>query len=81
VNTQPFTKFQIFAAIWMAVVIAYLFNGPRGYGAAPTPIAFLTVGSTVFALFTLGKRFRMFGLFLLMVISSLVSGGRRGRRW
>jgi hypothetical protein len=65
----------------MAVIVAYLFGGPRNYGPVPTPIAFLAVGSTVFALFTLGKRFPMCGLFLLMVISSLVSGGRRGRRW
>ena len=34
----------------------------------------------IFSLIVLGKRYPMFGLFLLMVISSLMSGGRR-RRW
>ena len=67
----------------MAVVVAYLFGGPRNYGPVPTPVAFLTVGSTVFALIVLGRRFPLFGLFLLGILSSLLSGGRGGghRRW
>ena len=79
-NTAPFTRSQIFSLIWMAIVIAYLFGGPRGWGPAPTPIAFAIVGATVFSLATLGKRFPLFGLFLLMMISSLLRGGGRGRR-
>jgi hypothetical protein len=79
-NTAPFTRSQIFAVLWMVLVGCYLFGGPRNYGPVPTPIAFLTVGATIFSLWTLGKRFPMFGLFLLMLISSLMSGGRR-RRW
>jgi hypothetical protein len=80
-DTRPFSKPQIFSLFWMAIVVAYLFGGPRNYGPVPTPIAFMVVGSTVFSLFTLGKRFPLFGLFLLMVIASLFSGGRGRRRW
>ena len=65
----------------MAVVVAYLFGGPRGHGPAPTPIAFLIVGATIFSLFTLGKRFPLFGLFLLALLSACMSGGRGRRRW
>jgi hypothetical protein len=79
-DTRPFTKSQIFSFFWMAIVVAYLFAGPRNYGPVPTPIAFLTVGSTVFSLAVLGKRFPMFGLFLLIMITSLMRGGRR-RCW
>jgi hypothetical protein len=65
----------------MAVVIAYLFNGPRGFGPVPVQLSFLLVSATVFSLVVLGKRFPMFGLFLLIMISSAISGGRRGQRW
>ena len=76
-----YAKSQIFSFFWIAIVVAYLFNGPRSYGPVPTPIAFLAVGSTVFSLIVLGRRFPMFGSFLLMLISSLMSGGRGRRRW
>jgi hypothetical protein len=78
-NTEPFTKSQIFSLLWMAIIVAYLFNGPRGFGPVPVELAWLLVGTTVFALFVLGRRFPMFGLFLLIMITSLFSRGRR--RW
>jgi hypothetical protein len=79
-NTEPFTKSVIFSLFWMAIVVAYLFNGPRGFGPVPVEISWLLVLATLFSLIVLGKRFPMFGLFLLMLITSLMSGGRR-RRW
>jgi hypothetical protein len=80
-NTEPFTKAQIFSLIWMAVVVAYMFGGPRNYGPVPVQLAWLLVLMTLFSLLTLGKRFPMFGLFMLMVITSLMRGGGRRRRW
>jgi hypothetical protein len=80
-NTAPFTRSQIFALLWMTVVIAYLFGGPRNCGPAPTPIAFAVIGATLFSLIVLGKRFPWFGLFLLMLLSELMRGGRRRRWW
>jgi hypothetical protein len=80
-NTEPLTKSQIFSLLWMLLIGFYLFTGPRNFTVS-TEISFLLVGLTVFALWTLGRRFPMFGLFLLMLISSLMSGGRgRRRRW
>ena len=80
-NTELLTKSQIFAVLWMLLIGFYLFTGPRNFTVS-TEISFLLVGLTVFALWTLGRRFPMFGLFLLMLISSLMSGGRgRRRRW
>ena len=78
-DTRPFTRSQIFAVIWMAVVVAYLFGGPRNFTVS-TEVSFLIVTSTIFALVTLGKRFPMFGLFLLMMITAAFRGGGRGRR-
>ena len=37
--------------------------------------------AAIFSLIVLGKRYPMFGLFLLMMISAAFRGGRRGRRW
>ena len=37
--------------------------------------------AAIFSLVVLGIRFPMFGLFLIMVIGSLLSGGRGRRRW
>ena len=80
-DTRPLTKSQIFSVLWMVLIGFYLFPGPRNFTVS-TEISFLLVGLTVFALWTLGRWFPMFGLFLLMLISSLMSGGRgRRRRW
>jgi hypothetical protein len=78
-NTEPFTKSVIFSLFWMAIIVAYLFNGPRGFGPVPVEVSWLLVGTTIFSLVVLGRRFPMFGLFLLFVILNLMSGGRRRR--
>jgi hypothetical protein len=80
VNFQPLSRSVIFSLIWMALVVAFLFTGPRNTGPFPVSIAWMVVGATVFSLFTLGKRWPWFGLFLIMLIGGLISGGRR-RRW
>jgi len=48
----------------------------------PLPVAagWIILGTTIVSLIVLGKRFPMFGLFLLMLIPSLMRGGRRRRR-
>ena len=63
----------------MVLIGFYLFTGPRNFTVS-TEVSGLLVGATIFSLIVLGKRFPMFGLFLLMLITSLMSGGRR-RRW
>ena len=78
-NTEPLTKSQIFAVLWMVLIGFYLFTGPRNFTVS-TEISFLLVGATIFALWTLGRRFPMFGLFLRIMISSFFSGADRGRR-
>jgi hypothetical protein len=78
-NTEPLTKSQIFALLWMVLIGFYLFTGPRNFTVS-TEISFLLVGATIFSLITLGRRFPMFGLFLLMVIASLMRGAAGRRR-
>ena len=72
------TKSPIFALLWMVPIGFYLFTGPRNF-IVSTEISFLLVGATIFSLIVLGRRFPMFGLFLLFVILNLMSGGRRRR--
>jgi hypothetical protein len=80
VDMQPLTKSVIFALLWMTLVGFYLFNGPRGFGPVPVEVSWLLVGTTIFSLVVLGRRFPLFGWFLLVILSGLMSGGRR-RRW
>ena len=80
-DTRPFTRPQIFSLIWLAVIVAYLFGGPRNYGPVPVQISFLLVGATLISLIALGKRYPTFGLFMLMMITAAFrGGGRRGLR-
>jgi hypothetical protein len=39
------------------------------------------INGAAFSLFVLGKRFPLFGLFLIMMMTSLLRGGGRRRRW
>jgi hypothetical protein len=79
-NTAPFTRSQIFAVLWMALIVAYLFTGPRNFGPVPVQLSWLIIGATIFSLIVLGKRFPLFGLFLIIMITSAFSRGGRGRR-
>jgi hypothetical protein len=69
-----------FSLAWLVFFVGYLFTLPRNSGALPASLALLMLGITIYALIILGKRFPWFGYFLIVLISSLLSGGRR-RRW
>jgi hypothetical protein len=60
-------------------ILGYLMLGHIGSEWPETVRLYMGLAG-IFSLIVLGKRYPMFGLFLLMVISSLMSGGRR-RRW
>jgi hypothetical protein len=79
-DTRPFTKPQIFSVIWMAVVVAYTFGGPRNYGPVPVELSYLLVGTTIFSFVVLGKRFPTFGYITTIIVCGLLSGLRGGRR-
>jgi hypothetical protein len=67
----------------MALIVAYLFNGPRNYGPVPVELAWLLIGLTIFAFIVLGRRFPLFGYFTIIILCGLFTalvGGRRGRR-
>jgi hypothetical protein len=65
----------------MAVVVAFLFTGPRGGEPFPVQVSFIILALTGFSLVVLGKRFPWFGLFMIMLIGGLLSGlTSRGRR-
>ena len=68
--SRDLTKSVIFSLLWMAIVAAYIFAGPRNYGPVPVAVAWLVVGTTVFSLIVLGKRFPMFGYFLIVMITA-----------
>jgi hypothetical protein len=64
----------------MALIVCWIFAGPRGIDPFPVPVALTVMGTTIYALIVLGRRFPWFGFFLLAFISGLFSR-RRGRRW
>jgi hypothetical protein len=70
-----------FSILWLVGLVYYFVTAPRGMAPFPVAVAWVIIGATIFALRTLGRRFPMFGLFLLMVIASLMRGGRGRRRW
>ena len=77
-DTRPLTKSQIFSVLWMVLIGFYLFTGPRNFTVS-TEISFLLVGATIFSLLVLGRRFPLFGWFMLITLSGLMRGGRRRR--
>jgi hypothetical protein len=69
-----------FSLLWMLLIVLYLFTGPRGFGPVPVAVSWLLIGTTIFSLIVLARRFPLFGYFLVAFVSGLMSGGRR-RRW
>jgi hypothetical protein len=61
-------------------ILAYLLLG-HSIDGWPENVRLWMGFAAIIAFVILGKRFPMFGLFLLIMISSAISGGRRGRRW
>jgi hypothetical protein len=70
-----------FSILWLVGLVYYFVTAPRGMTPFPVAVGWAIILATIFSLWTLGRRFPMFGLFLLMVISGLMSGGRGRRRW
>jgi hypothetical protein len=69
-----------FSLLWLVGLVSYFVTAPAGMTPFPVAVGWVIISVTLFALITLGKRFPLFGLFLLMLISGLMRGGRR-RRW
>jgi hypothetical protein len=70
-----------FSILWLVGLVYYFVTAPAGMTPIPVSMGWVVIGVTIFALWTLGRRFPMFGLFLLMLISTLMSGGRGRARW
>jgi hypothetical protein len=70
-----------FSLLWLVGLVYYFVTSPAGMTPLPVAAGWIILGTTIVSLIVLGKRFPMFGLFLLMMISSLMSGGRGRRRW
>jgi hypothetical protein len=69
-----------FASLWLVGLVYYFITSPAGMTPFPVAAGWIIIGTTIFSLIVLGKRFPMFGLFLVIMITSLMRGGRR-RRW
>ena len=69
-----------FSILWLVGLVYYFVTSPAGMTPLPVAAGWIILGTTIVSLIVLGKRFPTFGLFLLMLITSLMSGGRR-RRW
>jgi hypothetical protein len=78
VDTPPLTRSVTFSALWLVGLVYYFVTAPP---LTPFPLWFgwTVILTTIFALIVLGRRFPMFGLFLLIMITSLMRGGRRPR--
>jgi hypothetical protein len=68
------------SAAWLGFLAYFLLSAPKDMGPFPVSVAWFCILTSIFALIVLGKRFPMFGLFLIIMITSAFSRGR-GRRW
>jgi hypothetical protein len=66
-----------FALLWLVGFVYFFISPPAGMTPFPVAAGWIIIGTTIFSLIVLGKRFPMFGLFLLIMITSLMRGGRR----
>jgi hypothetical protein len=69
--------------LWLAVVLCWIFAGPRGWGPAPLPVAYAVVGATLASLIVIGRRWPFAGYLMLCFAAGLIGMGRpwRGGRW
>jgi hypothetical protein len=70
-----------FSVLWLVGLVYFFISSPAGMTPFPVAAGWVIIGTTLFALVVLGRRFPLFGLFLLMTITSLTSRGRRRRWW
>jgi hypothetical protein len=72
------------SAVWLGSFLLYLLFVNHGQP-LPQFLVWPLLGVTIAALVVLGRRFPMFGLFLILLINNLLRGGRGSsyyrRRW
>jgi hypothetical protein len=59
--------------------VYFFVTAPAGMSPFPVAAGWVIIATTIFALGVLSRRFPLFGLFLIIMITSLMSGGRRRR--
>ena len=70
-----------FSILWLVGLLYYFVTAPRDMTPFPVAVGWAIILTTIYALVVLSRRFPLFGWFMLGLLSGLVSGGRRGRRW
>jgi hypothetical protein len=75
----PMTRVE-FSILWLVGLVYFFITAPAGMSPLPVAAGWIIIGTTIVSLIVLGKRFPMFGLFLLIMITSLMRGGRGRRR-
>ena len=69
------------SAVWLGTFMLYMLFVNHGQP-LPQFLVWPLLGATIAALVVLGKRFPMFGLFLILLINNLMRGrGYYRRRW
>jgi hypothetical protein len=67
--------------LWLVVVLAWIFAGPRGGGPFALWAACTVCGLTLASLITIGRRWPFAGYLMLCFVAGLFGGRRGGRRW
>lgn len=67
------------SAAWLTGLAYFLLTAPKDMAPLPVSVAWFCILTSIFALIVLGKRFPLFGWFLIIMITSAFSRGRR--RW
>ena len=55
-----------FSLLWLVGLVYFFITAPAGMSPFPVAAGWVIIGTTLFSLIVLGKRFPMFGLFLLI---------------
>ena len=69
-----------FSILWLVGLVYYFVTAPRGMSPFPVAAGWVIIGTTIFSLVVLGRRFPLFGYFFVALVAGLISGSRR-RRW
>ena len=68
-----------FSILWLVGLVYYFVTAPRDMTPFPVAVGWIIIGTTLFALVVLSRRFPLFGWFMLGLLSGLMGGGRH--RW
>jgi hypothetical protein len=77
-HDMPLTRVE-FSVLWLVGIVYFFISAPAGMTPFPVAAGWVIIGTTVFSLVVLARRFPLFGYFLVGVLSGLMRGGRR--RW